>query len=162
MTRPPLPPAELTEQQQRDADFYGWKMELRIFRPVRTDDLKPAALPWVGKPVHVRSWHENVACRDRYPDDERVGLVDEFGLDVPESELICEAVPPAQAELLPEDTIRRAIQATRCHGCGHPVEAIADGWYHCPACGRAANVYNKPYINYETRAEPPPIGNDRP
>ncbi len=58
------------------------------FVPKRTDDLKKAALPFVGKIVTVRSWHTNVSMTTNYPDDELVGLVEEFGLDIPESELV--------------------------------------------------------------------------
>jgi hypothetical protein len=52
------------------------------FVPKRIDDIKPAALPWVGKVVTVRSWHQD------YKNPEKsVGFIDEFGLDIPEDEL---------------------------------------------------------------------------
>jgi hypothetical protein len=61
--------------------------ELRIFNPRRVDDLHERARQWIGKQVTVESWHDNVSMRDRYPDDESVGFVREFALDIPESEL---------------------------------------------------------------------------
>jgi hypothetical protein len=63
-------------------------MEIRRFVPKRTDDLKKAAVPYIGKLVSVRSWHSNMAMRDNYPNDERVGYIEDFGLDIPESELL--------------------------------------------------------------------------
>ncbi len=62
--------------------------ELRIFQPRRTDNLHPTALPYVSRAVIVRSWHDNVAMREAYPNDERVGFVQGMFLDIPESELI--------------------------------------------------------------------------
>lgn len=59
-----------------------------LFKPKRTDDLKPRVLPWVGRVVTVLSWHENVSMRDKYPDDECVGFVEEFSADIPRSELV--------------------------------------------------------------------------
>ena len=60
--------------------------EKRFFCPVRTDDLKPDALPWVGKWVTVESWHTNY--NKKYPLDEIVGFVKEMCFDIPESELL--------------------------------------------------------------------------
>ncbi len=62
--------------------------DLRIFQPARTDDLHPAAIPYIGRAVIVRSWHDNVTMREAYPDDEIVGFVQGMWLDIPESELI--------------------------------------------------------------------------
>lgn len=60
--------------------------ERRIFQPTRTDDLRPECLPFVGKIVTVKSWHSN--SNKNYPDDDLVGLVREFGWDIPESEIV--------------------------------------------------------------------------
>ena len=67
--------------------------EKRWFIPKRTDDLKIVARPYIGKQVTVVSWHENTAMKEDYPDDEVVGHVEEFALDVPRSELLL--TPPA-------------------------------------------------------------------
>lgn len=61
--------------------------ESRIFKPVRTDDLRKECLPWIDKEVTVVSWHENIAMKEKYPNDKRVGFIKEFALDIPESEL---------------------------------------------------------------------------
>lgn len=60
----------------------------RIFKPTRTDNLRSPAIPYIGKLVTVREWHENYAMRDLYPNDNRVGFIEEFCLDIPESELV--------------------------------------------------------------------------
>ena len=64
-------------------------VDKRILRlnPKFKDSVNPKVLPWDGKQVTVESWHENYAMKDLFPDDELVGYVREFGLDVPESEL---------------------------------------------------------------------------
>lgn len=51
--------------------------------------VNPRVLPWNGKIVTVRSWHSNMAktTLEMFPNDELVGFVEEFGLDIPESEL---------------------------------------------------------------------------
>ena len=60
----------------------------RIFIPKRTDDLTVRALPFVGKEVTVRSWHSiTPSYKSKYPDDDKVGFVEEFAGDIPESEL---------------------------------------------------------------------------
>jgi len=42
-----------------------------------------------GKEVTVLSWHQNIAKSTvkMFPDDEKVGFVEEFARDIPESEL---------------------------------------------------------------------------
>lgn len=66
-------------------------------------------------------------------------------------------------KLLPTglDEHTAAIKRHTCHGCGHPVVPSADGWYACD-CGRRANIFNKPMINYEIDTGPAVLGNDRP
>ncbi len=63
--------------------------ERRIFEPdpdlIHT--LNPDCLPWIGKQVTVRSWHSNVSMRELFPHVELVGYVEEFGRDIPKSEL---------------------------------------------------------------------------
>lgn len=59
----------------------------RIFKPKRVDDLIDRAIPYIGKEVTVIGWHENIAMKDLYPDDEEVGFVEEFMSDIPKSEL---------------------------------------------------------------------------
>lgn len=66
----------------------GMYEEIRLFKPIRTDDLRKECLPWIGKEVTVVSWHENISMKEKYPSDERVGFVKEFALDIPESELL--------------------------------------------------------------------------
>jgi hypothetical protein len=61
--------------------------EKYIFKPKRIDDLKDKCLPFVGKEVTVLSWHSNY-LKDKYPDDDLVGFVEEFLADVPKSELV--------------------------------------------------------------------------
>lgn len=65
-------------------------MTTRTFQPnpkfIHT--LRPECLPFIGKKVTVKSWHSNVLMTDLFPNDELVGYVEEFGLDIPESELI--------------------------------------------------------------------------
>ena len=41
-----------------DRDLY---LPTYRFQPKQTDDLRPDCLPYIGKIVHVRSWHENIA-----------------------------------------------------------------------------------------------------
>lgn len=65
-------------------DYY----DIRFFSPKRTDDLKKRILPFVNTWVTVRSWHENIAMKTTYPDDETVGFIEEFSADIPESELL--------------------------------------------------------------------------
>jgi hypothetical protein len=55
--------------------------------PIHLDTLNPAALPYIGKLVTVRSWHPNISMLDLFPDDERVGFIEEFSMDIPQSEL---------------------------------------------------------------------------
>ncbi len=62
-------------------------VEERVFRPSNVSDLVPRAKPYIDRLVHVSGWHENVAMRELYPEDEVVGFVVEFAADVPRSEL---------------------------------------------------------------------------
>ncbi len=62
--------------------------EQRFFKPERTDDLKERVLPFVNTWVTVRSWHQNLSMLQTHPNDERVGFVEEFCADIPESELL--------------------------------------------------------------------------
>ena len=79
--------------ERHPMDEYAETVGQFYFVPKRTDDLKERCKPYIGKIVTVRSWHENVSMRDRYPDDEKVGFVVEFALDIPESELSIVAPP---------------------------------------------------------------------
>jgi hypothetical protein len=56
--------------------------------PKFIDTVNPRVLPYNGRQVTVTSWHSNVSMLDRFPNDEWVGHIEEFGLDLPESELI--------------------------------------------------------------------------
>lgn len=60
----------------------------RFFQPKTVLDLRPEAMPYVMAWVTVRSWHSNMAMKDKYPNDELVGHIEEFRLDIPESELL--------------------------------------------------------------------------
>lgn len=62
--------------------------ELRLFFPKHTDDLRPECVPYIGQLVTVTGWYPNEYWRDRYPDDELCGHVEEWHGDTPESELI--------------------------------------------------------------------------
>jgi len=60
----------------------------RFFYPRRIDDLVERAKEFIGKEVTVLGWHENIAMREEYPEDEWVGFVEEFYADIPKSELL--------------------------------------------------------------------------
>ena len=59
----------------------------RFFHPKRVDDLNARVIPYINREVTIRGWHENISMKDQYPNDEKVGFVEEFYLDIPESEL---------------------------------------------------------------------------
>lgn len=91
--------------------------ESRYFMPQRTDTLHHRCLRWIGQRVTVRSWHENRAMRHTHPNDARVGYVEEFHADVPESELLSQrpaVLPtdpaPARATMSATITIEDAIE----------------------------------------------------
>jgi len=54
------------------------------------DTVHPRVLPFNGQIVTVLSWHDLVSknMKKLFPDDDTVGFVEEFYLDIPESELI--------------------------------------------------------------------------
>lgn len=68
----------------------------RFFSPKRTNDLHKAALPFVNQWVTVQSWHENISMKDKYPEDDKVGFIEDFALDIPESELLL--TPPQKGQ----------------------------------------------------------------
>ncbi len=68
-------------------DFMTQNQEQCFFHPTQTDDLVDRALPFVNQWVTVDGWHENIAMRDKYPDEDIVGYVVEFQGDIPKSEL---------------------------------------------------------------------------
>ncbi len=66
--------------------------EKRILKlnPKWIHTINPTVLPWNGKEVTVRSWHSNTAAttKEMFPNDQMVGFIEEFCMDIPESELV--------------------------------------------------------------------------
>jgi len=68
-------------------------MEIRTLKlnPDLKHTVRKEVLEWDGKDVHVESWHSlmpNTSMAKLFPNDDTVGFVKEFLLDIPESELI--------------------------------------------------------------------------
>lgn len=73
--------------------------ERRFFWPTRINDLRSSILPFIGTWVTVGSWHSNWAMKEKYPEDDSVGHIEEFGLDIPESELLSKFKPLSEAHI---------------------------------------------------------------
>ncbi len=72
---------------EQPPEFYSQNPEKRILRLRHGVPVRPEVQKWNGKEVTVLSWHENISMKELFPDDELVGFVYEFGLDIPKSEL---------------------------------------------------------------------------
>ncbi|MEO7037290.1 MAG: hypothetical protein ABI548_25275 [Polyangiaceae bacterium] len=66
------------------------EVDRRVFAPRITRDLTERARAWMGATVTVRGWFPNVAlaAHPEYAADIRIGYVQEFEADVPESDLL--------------------------------------------------------------------------
>lgn len=60
-----------------------------VLNPKWIHTVNEKVIPWNGKIVTVRSWHSNLAesTLEMFPEDEMVGFVEEFMMDIPKSEL---------------------------------------------------------------------------